>query len=65
MRTIDDDVMEHAEKARRSVGTSDGITFLGIEFKNENYGAGNLYLTALKIINELSDKIVWMEGEDD
>ncbi len=64
MKTIEDVVKEHAEKARHSVGTSDGIAFLGIEFKGENYGAGNLYLSALKIINELSDKIDWIEGKD-
>ncbi len=63
MRTINDDVMEHAGKARHSIGTSDGIVFLGLEFRTENYAAGNLYLAALQIINELLDRISRMEKD--
>ncbi len=57
MKTIEDVVKEHAEKARHSVATSDGIEFLELEQKPEYRVAGNIYLAALKIINQLADKI--------
>ena len=56
MFSMRDAVLSHAHADPTSTG--DGLRFLGLENKKENIGAGNLYLSALKVIQELEKKIV-------
>jgi hypothetical protein len=55
MKTLGDIVLEHAKKKASSTG--DGIEFLGLRHIPENFQAGNTYLAALNIINDLIEKL--------
>lgn len=59
MHTIGDNVLEQAKKIKESGGTStlEGLDFLGLSRDSENYPAGNIYLSALSIINKLLDEV--------
>ena len=57
MKTIDDGVMEMARSTKgKSLSTSDGIDLLDLENIPKNNSAGNLFLSALNIINKLEEE---------
>lgn len=55
-KTTKDVILEHAEQTRYGSSTTQGTDFLKIENKPEHYVAGNLYLAALRLIRQLTDK---------
>ncbi len=64
MKTLGDLVLEDAVKLKKMGGssTSDGIEFLELRNVSENYAAGNRYLAALNIINDLTEKLNKLYG---
>ena len=58
MRTIRDEVMDNAKELKtRGSSTSVGMEMLHLEHNPEHFAAGNIYLQALTIINELTEKL--------
>jgi hypothetical protein len=61
MKTIEDVVMEHVEAVKRGSSTREAIQFLELPEKWEFNTAGNIYLSALHIIEKLMAKIEKLE----
>ena len=59
MISMKDAVIEHAHRLKQkgAFSTGDGIELLGLKHIPENFGAGNIYITALKIISELEEAL--------
>lgn len=64
MRTIGDEVMEHAKKTKHGASTSVGIIFLELPDESRYNAAGNIYLGALSIINRLTEEIEELKKQE-
>lgn len=62
MKSMSDAVMEHAKEVlKNGGGTYFGLEFLELKDREENFGAANLYVAALDVINKLQKRIEELE----
>lgn len=54
MKTIRNAVMEDVDKLKPISATRDGLRFLSLSDREENYTAANKYIAALEIIRDLT-----------
>jgi hypothetical protein len=57
MYSMKDAVMSHAQKVRRGGSTGEAIEFLELPNSHQYNAAGNLYLSALSIINAAQQSV--------
>ena len=54
MYSMEDAVLDHSRQVGGASSTGQALKLLGLKDAPENYGAGNLYLTALKLIRKFN-----------